>query len=199
MTVRAASLNSPVWVVIYNLRMIFKFRSPAARICGRRHDLPEARAEGAGAPFAASSWRILLIFFTVALCLSGCSRQTVPPAIIGTWLVNMPAAPYPYHLFVFHADGTVIQSNPDSGDPRHSDSNLMGAWISAGGHVTAKLVETSADRTTHKFVSRTEIAMSLQVQVNTLHGTGTASVFDAKGKPDGTPHPFTFDGDRILP
>ena len=111
----------------------------------------------------------------------------------------MPTAPYPYHLLIFHADGTVIQSNPDAGDPRTSDSNLMGAWTTAGTQVTAKLVETSADRTTHQFVSRTELAISLQVQLNTLHGTGTASVFDATGKLDGTPHPFTFDGDRILP
>jgi ketosteroid isomerase-like protein len=120
-------------------------------------------------------------------------------AIVGAWFVKIPAAPFPYHLFVFHTDGTVIQSNPDSGDPGHSDSNLMGAWSSAGGTITAKLVETSADRTTHQFVSRTELTMSLEVQGNTLHGTGTASAFGAAGKPDGTPRPFTFDGDRILP
>ena len=75
----------------------------------------------------------------------------------------------------------------------------MGAWTTPGTQVTAKLVETSADRTTHQFVSRTELAISLQVPLNTLHGTGTASVFNATGKLDGTPHPFTFDGDRILP
>lgn len=143
--------------------------------------------------------RVRTLFLAAALCLSGCSRPKVAPAIVGTWLVRIPAAPYPDHLFVFHADGTVIQSNPDAGDPRYSDSNLMGAWTTSGTQVTAKLVETSADRTTHQFVSRTELAMSLQAKSNTLHGTGTASVFDAAGQPHGTPKPFTFDGDRILP
>jgi hypothetical protein len=45
----------------------------------------------------------------------------VAPSIIGAWFVRMPKAPYPYHLFIFHADGTVIQSNPESGDPGSSD------------------------------------------------------------------------------
>ena len=150
-------------------------------------------------PHHASTWRIYSVLFAVSLCLSGCSHPAAPPAIVGAWFVKIPAAPYPYHLFVFHSDGTVIQSNPDSGDPRQSDSNLMGIWISSSGIITAKLVETAADRTTHQFVSRTELAMSVRVQSNTLHGTGTASVFDAAGNPDGKPHPFTLDGDRILP
>ena len=150
-------------------------------------------------PHSTHSWRIALVFLAAILCLSGCSRSAALPAIVGTWLVQMPAAPYPYHLFTFHADGTVIQSNPDAGDPRHSDSNLMGAWTTVDGHVTAKLVETAADRTTHKFISRTELAMSIQVQTNSLHGTGTASVFDVTGNPDGAPHPFIFNGDRIMP
>jgi hypothetical protein len=41
--------------------------------------------------------------------------------------------------------------------------------------------------------------MSLEVQGNTLHGTGTASVFDTEGKLDDPARPFILDGDRILP
>jgi hypothetical protein len=148
---------------------------------------------------ASPTWRIALVLLAATLNFSGCSRSVTPPAIVGTWLLEMPTAPYPYHLFTFHADSTVIQANPDAGDPRHSDSNLMGAWTSAGDGFTAKLVETAADRTTHKFLSRTELVMSIAVQSNSLHGTGTASVFDATGKLDGTAHPFTFEGNRILP
>lgn len=155
----------------------------------------------------AGTWREFFVLITtivlgtlIAFASAGCARPPIPNAIVGAWFVKIPAAPYPYHLFIFHADGTVIQSNPDSGDPRNSDSNLVGAWTSAAdGHVTAKLVETSADRSTHKFVSRTELTMSLQVQFNSLHGTGTALAFNATGKSDGKPLPFTFDGDRILP
>jgi ketosteroid isomerase-like protein len=124
---------------------------------------------------------------------------TVAPSIIGAWFVRMPKAPYPYHLFIFHADGTVIQSNPESGDPGSSDSNLMGVWTSNGETVNAKLLETSADRTTHQFVSRTELVMSLKVEANELRGTGTASTLDAAGKLNGPAHSFSFDGDRIMP
>ncbi len=84
---------------------------------------------------------IALVFLTATLCLSSCSRPVAAPEVVGTWFVHMPTAPYPYHLFIFHADGSVIQSNPDAGDPRRSDSNLMGTWKSAGDYVTAKLVE----------------------------------------------------------
>lgn len=141
----------------------------------------------------------IVLAAVAGLALSGCSRPAAPNAIVGAWYVTMPTAPYPYHLFLFHADGTVVQSNPDSGDPNHSDSNLMGAWKNEGNSVTAKLIETSADRTTHQFVVRTELSMSLQVQSNKFAGTGTAFHFDATGKPDGTPHSVAFHGDRILP
>jgi hypothetical protein len=48
------------------------------------------------------------------------------PSIVGTWLVKIPEAPFPWHPFIFHSDGTVQQSNPDAGDPNTSDSNLIG-------------------------------------------------------------------------
>jgi hypothetical protein len=145
--------------------------------------------------------RCALLVISAMLCLglSGCSRSPASPPIVGAWLVKIPAAPFPYHLFVFHSDGTVVQSNPDAGDSRNSDNNLIGAWTSAGGQITAKLVETTADRTNHEFVSRTELAMLLQVQSNRLVGNAAASVFDVSGNPDGPPRPFTLDGDRILP
>ena len=135
---------------------------------------------------------------TAAICFSGCFRAPIQPAIVGAWYVNIPAAPYPYHLFIFHADGTVIQSNPDSGDARYSDSNLVGAWSNQGGHVTAKLVENLADRVTHKYVGRTELTLSLEVEGNSLRGTGTASLREL-GKPDDTSHPFDLSGFRIQP
>lgn len=140
----------------------------------------------------------LRLVFTAAICLCGCFRPAVQPAIVGAWYVNIPAAPYPHHLFLFHADGTVIQSNPDSGDARYSDSNLIGAWSSQGGHVAAKLVETMADRDTHKYVGRTELTMSLEVEGNSLRGTGTALFYEL-GRHDGTPHPFDLAGSRIQP
>jgi hypothetical protein len=66
----------------------------------------------------------------VALCLAlaACHPARVSP-IVGTWLVTIPEAPFPLHMFSFHADGTVQQSIPDAGDPNSSDSSAMGAWL----------------------------------------------------------------------
>jgi hypothetical protein len=51
---------------------------------------------------------------------------------VGAWIVKIPDAPVPLHMFVFHSDGTVEQSDPDAGDPNSSDNNLMGAWRADG-------------------------------------------------------------------
>jgi hypothetical protein len=69
----------------------------------------------------------------IALCLASLScrqrsHESHPAAIVGVWSVTMPEAPFPYHLFVFHPDGTMQQANPDAGDAHTSDSNGMGVW-----------------------------------------------------------------------
>jgi hypothetical protein len=112
----------------------------------------------------------------VALCLASCHEahngQGGSPGIVGAWVVKIPDAPFPLHLFVFHSDGTVEQSNPDAGDPTTSDSNLMGAWRIVGDEYRGKVVEITADRTTHRFATRGEISFELKVQ---RLGTGTVA------------------------
>ena len=71
----------------------------------------------------------LLAIGIVALCLMGYHETP----IVGAWVVTIPGAPFPVHMFVFHSDGTVEQSNPDAGDPSASDSNLAGAWTTDQG------------------------------------------------------------------
>lgn len=104
----------------------------------------------------------LVAIGVLVLCLAGCHKTVhgngSAAAIVGAWVVKIPNAPFPLHMFVFHSDGTVEQSNPDSGDPNASDSNLMGAWRTVGDHYQGNLVEISADRVTHKFASRGEIS-----------------------------------------
>jgi len=91
----------------------------------------------------------------VYLCSSACQsvsgRKSDAPSIAGTWLVRIPEAPFPYHMFVFHSDGTMLQSNPDAGDPNTSDSNGMGVWLPDGGRIKGKFVEVTADRSTRQF------------------------------------------------
>src|ERR1700747_1588952 len=92
---------------------------------------------------------------TAVLIAGGC---TTPPAsvrpgapIVGVGVVRAPEAPFPLHMFVFHPDGTVEQSNPDAGDPNTSDSNLMGVWAADGASVRGKLGEGARDRPPHRF------------------------------------------------
>ena len=141
----------------------------------------------------------------VALCLSaaGCHRASrgrsdLPP-IVGTWVVKAPEAPFPLHMFVFHSDGTVEQSNPDAGDPMTSDSNLMGVWLPDGDRVKGKLVEIAADRTTHQLASRGEITYSLKVNGDVFRGTASAVFYDANGRQVRGPLSATLEGQRVVP
>src|ERR1019366_933527 len=76
---------------------------------------------------------------TACRSVSG-SRNETPP-IIGTGLVKAPETPFPYHMFIFHSDGTMLQSNPDAGDPNTSDINGAGVWTRVAGGIKGKFVE----------------------------------------------------------
>ena len=113
--------------------------------------------------------------------------------------MRVPEAPFPLHMFVFHSDGTVQQSNPDAGDPDTSDSNLVGAWRQDGDGFKGKLVEITADRTTHHFVSRGEISFTLEVSGNTFSGTAQAVFYDTNGQRVRGPLQASLEGERVLP
>jgi hypothetical protein len=132
------------------------------------------------------------------LILAACHAQSASP-LVGTWLVTIPEAPFPLHMFAFHPDGTVQQSNPDAGDPNGSDSSAMGEWLADRDAIEGKLVEITADRTTHRFVSRGEISFSVKVSGNALSGTATAVFYDASGLKVRGPVQATLQGQRVLP
>jgi hypothetical protein len=83
-------------------------------------------------------------------------------------LVKDPGAPFPYHMYVFNADGTMQQANPDAGDPNSSDSDGKGIWVSDGDRIKGKWVEVIAERATHKFTGRAEISYDIKVSVDTF-------------------------------
>jgi hypothetical protein len=132
----------------------------------------------------------LALLAGTALSVSACdrAREDVPRTdaprahpIVGTWLVQDPNAPFPYHLYVFSADGTMHQANPDAGDPRTSDSDGKGVWQARGDRVEAKWVELTADRTTHQYAGRLELTMQITVRGDSLTAFETVKVFDAAG------------------
>lgn len=117
--------------------------------------------------------------------------------IVGTWTVKASDAPFQYHMFVFNADGTMQQANPDAGDEHTSDSDGKGVWIRKDGKIIGKFVEFTADRTTHKFVSRGEISYEIDVVGDKLTGTAAASFFDENDKPLRGPFPTPLEGKRV--
>ena len=139
----------------------------------------------------------------VILCSTACrsisgSRNEASP-IIGTWLVNTPEAPFPYHMFVFHSDGTMLQSNPDAGDPNTSDSSGAGVWTPVAGGIKGKFVEVMAGRTTRHFVSRGEISFLIQVTGDVFSGTAGAVFYDEQGRKQRGPLKATLHGRRVVP
>jgi hypothetical protein len=91
------------------------------------------------------------------LGLGGCARngadRKVNP-IVGAWFVNDPGAPFPDHMHVSNADGTMQRANPDAGDPNSSDSDGKGVWVTDGDRIKGKWVEVIADRASQGFTGR---------------------------------------------
>ncbi len=118
-------------------------------------------------------------------------------SIVGTWIVEDAAAPFPFHMYVFNADGTMQQANPDAGDAKTSDSDGKGIWVATGDRIKGKWVEITADRATHKFAGRLELSFDIRVQADRLTGSRSATPFDADGKPSGGPFQGDFTGTRV--
>lgn len=139
------------------------------------------------------------IFLCSTACRSISVAKNEAPSITGAWLVKSPEAPFPYHMFVFHSDGTMLQSNPDAGDPNTSDSNGVGVWTPVAGRIKGKFVEVTADRTTRRFVSRGEISFLIQVNGDALRGTASAVFYDEEGRQTKGPLTTTLEGRRVIP
>jgi hypothetical protein len=143
----------------------------------------------------------LRLSVTSALGLLGCTHEgtdrKVNP-IVGAWFVSDPGAPFPYHMYVFNADGTMQQANPDAGDPRSSDSDGKAVWVTDNDRIKGKWVEVIADRVSHKFTGRAEISYEVKVSADAFTGTITASSYDANGTlTEGPTKPTLFEGKRV--
>ncbi len=149
--------------------------------------------------------RMSIVLGVAALCVSvsGCHKvsgsKTDSPGIVGTWFVKTPEAPFQYHMFVFHPDGTMQQANPDAGDPNTSDSNGVGVWLPDGDRIKGKFVEVTADRMTRQFVSRGEISFLIKVTGDHFIGTASANFYNASGQLLRGPLAATMEGQRVAP
>jgi hypothetical protein len=143
-----------------------------------------------------------LLVFSAAIGLYGCSslagRSSLPNPVVGAWLVKDPNAPFPYHMYVFNGDGTMQQANPDAGDPRNSDSDGKGIWVTDGERIKGKWVEVIADRATHQFAGRLEISYDIKINGDTYIGTETVRSYDsADNLTAGAATPAQIEGKRV--
>jgi hypothetical protein len=142
------------------------------------------------------------LFASAAFGLYGCcglaSRSSLPNPVVGAWLVKDPDAPFPYHMYVFNGDGTMQQANPDAGDPRGSDSDGKGIWVTDGDRIKGKWVEVIADRATHQFVGRLEVSYDITVSGDSYTGSETVRSYDAAGNLTAGPAtPAQVEGKRV--
>ena len=116
--------------------------------------------------------RFLGMVFSIGLL--GCSTiaggNVGANPIVGAWLVKEAGAPFPYHMYVFNADGTMQQANPDAGDARSSDSDGKGVWIADGRKIKGKWLEVTADRVSRQFIGRGELSFDIVADGNRSSG-----------------------------
>ncbi|GGL27666.1 hypothetical protein [Nocardia jinanensis] len=117
--------------------------------------------------------------------------------IAGVWEVVAEGAPFEYHVMTFHTDGTMLQSNPDSGNRISSDSNGMGAWRADGARVRGAFVEFTVDRRDPESVSRGIVRFDVEVAGDTFTGSANATFYDLSGVPRGAPAAARLRGRRF--
>ena len=141
---------------------------------------------------------VVLLGMVPAVALAGPAKPVANhAAVVGVWIVKDETAPFPFHMYVFNADGTMQQANPDAGNSRTSDSDGKGIWITRGDRIVGKWVEISADRGTRKYAGRLDLTFDLKVDGDRLTGSRSAQPFDAEGSPAGEPLPGLFTGTRV--
>jgi hypothetical protein len=144
--------------------------------------------------------RCLVVFAAVTMALpvlTGCQSLSTADRPAHPIVGAAPGAPFEYHMFLFSADGTMLQSNPDAGDPHTSDSNGIGAWVEESRHVTGRFVEVTADRSTYAFVSRGEISFGIEVAGDAFHGRASALFYGRDGALTRGPVAVPLDGTRV--
>ncbi len=97
--------------------------------------------------------------------------------VVGVWRVKTAGAPYPYHMFVFHSDGTMEQSNPPAGNKETSDTAGMGVWAEKDGLIEGRFEEFRVDYKTSR-VTRGVVKFTLIVNQDTLSGNCKFDTYD---------------------
>ncbi|HSX29054.1 MAG TPA: hypothetical protein VLE73_00680 [Candidatus Saccharimonadales bacterium] len=101
-------------------------------------------------------------------------------SIVGVWRVKTPDAPFTYHMFTFHSDGTLMQSNPPAGNTSTSDTAGMGIWRTGKDDTVQARFEEYRLGFTDKTVTRGVVDFSLRLNGDTLSGSAMFTIYDAE-------------------
>jgi hypothetical protein len=126
-------------------------------------------------------------------------KTLLAPSLVGVWRVKAEGAPTPYHIFAFHADGTVQQSNPAAGNAQTSDTSLMGVWKPSANGFSIHLEEFRQDYKTGN-ITRGTLDCMVFVKKRTFAGSCTFNVFGPEdSKLIEGPFAAKLKGWRVLP
>jgi hypothetical protein len=106
-------------------------------------------------------------------------------------------APFEPHGIIFHADGTMILTNPDAAEAQNSSSAGYGVWIKTKNGVKGRFFEVNADKTTNKFTTILVVDFSLTVDGNRFTGPATATYYDGSRAVVAGPFPAELKGQRF--
>lgn len=101
-------------------------------------------------------------------------------------------------MMAFHADGTLIQTNPDAARSSVSDSAGMGIWraeVDQPATIRGRFVEVCVDRATGKFAGLTSVLLRLTVREDYFEGFAETSC-DNPEMPQG-PRRTMLSGTRV--
>ncbi|WP_347671847.1 hypothetical protein [Micromonospora sp. B11E3] len=122
--------------------------------------------------------------------------KMAPSPIVGVWRVRTEGAPVPYHMFAFHSDGTLHQSNPPLGNTITSDTAGLGVWQEREGAVKARFEEYRLAYRDHS-MTRGVIELTLSVSHNSFTGTAEFNVYDVDDKHLDGPLHATVEGRKV--
>lgn len=117
--------------------------------------------------------------------------------IVGAWYVDTVGAPFLPHGMIFHADGTVILTNPDAAEAQNSSSAGYGQWEVRGKKIHGRFFEVNADKTTNQFTTLLVVTFTLRVDGKKFSGPATAEYFDGERNLVQGPFPADLLGQRF--
>ena len=105
--------------------------------------------------------------------------MALPHSVIGVWRIKAKGAPFAYHMFVFHSDGTMHQTNPPLGNTETSDTAGLGVWAAKGKDaITARFEEYRLAQADGATVTRGAVDFAIRVKDDALTGTCVFNIFD---------------------